>query len=241
MLPQETARHHRIKVIIISIIVVPIALFLMLLIVGFVANVLERSQRISRGDYNINSTAQQTPTASYSGAERELIEGLASQSFGANEPVVTIVEFADFACPYCKQSHLGLRELSLRYKDQVKIIWRDWPGHQNSIPLAYAAYCAGEQGRFWEMHDKLYQKQSDTFGSDKNDLAQLALELGVYNEQFQNCFDSTKFLPLIKKNFADSQTLGVQGTPTWFINGEKIEGALTNTELEQIIQTYVTK
>lgn len=240
MLPSEPLRHHRIKKIVIGIIVVPIALFLMLLIVGLVASVFERSKQIESGNYNIIKQAEtNAPTDSYTEAERRLIEGIGTQSFGASAPKLTIVEFADFACPYCRSSFPGLRELSVKYQDSVKLIFRDWPGHKYSIQLAQSAYCAGEQGKFWEMHDKLYFNQSETFGEDKNDLARLASELNVYNEQFQSCFDSQKYLTLIQKNTLDSQTLGVAGTPTWFFNGTKIEGALTKTELEELIKVYV--
>lgn len=234
MLPTETIRHHRIKKIIIGVIIVPIALFLMLVMIGFVANVLNRSQKISKGDYSPETTPT-TIATEYSGDYKTLVEGVGSQSIGASEPKLTIVEFADFACPFCLASFPALRQASVTHKDTVKIIFRDWPGHTYSIPLALSAYCAGEQGKFWEMHDKLYQHQSDTFGSDKNELAQLASELGIYNQQFQSCFDSQKYLPLIKKNYTDSQTLQVKGTPTWFFNGKKYEGAISVADFETII------
>lgn len=249
MLPTEThpvneiGSNHRAKKIIIGIIMVPVILLLMLIIVIFVANILQRSKNIKQGNYVVNSPITEQPVinsnSSYSGARQQLIEGLGNQSFGAVKPKVTIVEFADFQCPYCKQSASALRDISLRYKDSVKIIFRDWPGHQNSLSLALAAYCAGEQNKFWEMHDKLYLNQSDTFGANKNDLANLANELNIYNQQFQTCFDTQKYLPYVKKNIADSQTLSVKGTPTWFINGVKIEGALSSQELEKIIKPYV--
>jgi len=238
MLPTDPIRHHRIKKIIITIIIVPIVLFLMLLIVGFVANVLDRSRRISQGDYSLNATAPQV-VSDYSGAQKTLIEGVGTQSVGATNPKLTIVEFADFQCPYCLASFPAMRAASVKYKDSIKIIFRDWPGHTNSIALAEAAYCAGEQNKFWDMHDKLFQHQSDTFGANKNDLAQLASELGIYNTQFQTCFDTQKYLPLIQKNFADSQTLGVRGTPTWFFNGKKAEGAITSTDFDTIVESYL--
>jgi protein-disulfide isomerase len=248
MLPIEPIRpvsvngaSHRIKKIIIGVILVPVILLAMLMILIFVANVLERSKNIQQGNYTGNKTTATSADNSYTGERQKLIEGLGNQSFGATEPKVTIVEFADFACPYCKQSYTALRSISTLYKDTVKVIFRDWPGHTNSISLALAAYCAGEQNKFWEMHDLLYLNQSDTFGADKNDLANLANELNIYNTQFQTCFDTQKYLPYIKKNVADSETLGVKGTPTWFINGTKIEGSLTSQDLENIIKSYVSK
>jgi protein-disulfide isomerase len=97
------------------------------------------------------------------------------------------------------------------------------------------AYCAGEQGKFWEMHDKLFLSQAETFGANKNDLAVLAQQLGIYNTQYQSCFDNQKYLSRIRQNYLDSQTLGVKGTPTWFFNGQKVEGQLSSNDLEKLI------
>lgn len=229
-----TSRPHPLKKIILTVVIVPLALFLALFVISFVLQVFERSSNIRQGNYSLDNTPSQTE-ASYGGDRQKLVEGQNNYWFGSENPKVTVVEFGDFACPYCKSSFPAVREIGVRYKDDVKIIYRDWPGHEYSVPLALAAYCAGEQGKFWEMYDKLFQNQSDTFGQNKNDLAVLAQQLGIYNTEFQTCFDSQKYLPQIRANFLDSQTLGVRGTPTWFINGEKVEGALTTEELETFI------
>lgn len=246
-MPKNSLHHHsghRLRNIILSIVIIPVALVLALLSVGFVADILIRSERINNNDYSPEITTSQNikiidTDSNYQGAAKLLIEGINNPSLGASDPKVTIVEFSDFACPFCKASFPGLREISLKYKDGVKIIFRDWPGHDNSLVLAMAAYCAGEQNKFWEMHDKLFQNQSDTFGTDKNQLAALAQQLGVYNQEFQTCFDQQKYLPQIQKNFTDSELLGVTGTPTWFINGKKIEGELSVTGLENLIAPYL--
>lgn len=231
---------HRVRNILLTIVLVPIALLFALLSVGFVVSILEKSERIRQGDYSLPEVYAPTPLPStYEGETKVLIEGNNNHSLGAADAVVTIVQFSDFACPFCKASFPALREISVKYQDKVKIIFRDWPGHDFSISLALGAYCAGEQNKFWEMHDKLFQNQADTFGSDKNHLALLAQQLGIYNEQFQTCFDSQKYLSQIRKNFSDSEKLGVRGTPTWFINGEKIEGQLSTTDLERLITPYI--
>ncbi|QQS60159.1 DsbA family protein [Candidatus Falkowbacteria bacterium] len=243
-MPKDIITHHsghRLRNIILSLVIIPISLFVTLLIVGFVADILIRSQKIQNNDYSftVPSTNQTANTQTYDEKTRKLIEGENNPSFGATNPKVTIVEFSDFACPFCKASFPAIREIGLKNQENVKIIFRDWPGHEFSLSLALAAYCAGEQGKFWEMHDKLFQNQSETFGADKNQLATLAQQLGIYNQDFQTCFDSQKYLPQIKKNFIDSEILGVSGTPTWFINGSKIEGALSVTDLEKIISPYL--
>lgn len=241
---KDTITHHsghRLRNIILSVVIIPLSLFVTLLIVGFVADILIRSQRIQNNDYSpiIPTTIQQSSINNYDEQTRKKIEGENNPSFGSTNPKVTIVEFSDFACPFCKASFPAIREVGLKYQENVKVIFRDWPGHEYSLPLALAAYCSGEQGKFWEMHDKLFQNQSDTFGKDKNQLAALAQQLGIYNEDFQTCFDSQKYLPQIKKNYIDSEILGVAGTPTWFINGTKIEGELSSADLEKIISPYL--
>lgn len=243
-MPKDPITHHsghRLRNIILTVVIIPLSLFVTLLIVGFVADILLRSQKIHNNDYTatIQSTVPQSNLDNYDEQTKKQIEGENNPSFGATNPKVTIVEFSDFACPFCKASFPAIREIGLKNQENVKIIFRDWPGHEYSLPLALAAYCAGEQGKFWEMHDKLFQNQSDTFGKDKNQLAALAQQLGIYNEDFQTCFDSQKYLPQIKKNYIDSEILGVAGTPTWFINGKKIEGELSSTDLEKIISPYL--
>lgn len=238
--PSEHIAHHRVRKALIAIIVTPVALLFALVFVSFTVDILARSERISRGDYSLPETlAPQQVPETYVDETKALIEGNNNYSFGTENPQVTIVEFSDFACPFCLASFPALREISVKYQDKVKIIFRDWPGHEFSINLALSAYCAGEQGKFWEMHDKLFQNQSETFGSDKNQLAILAQQLGIYNQQFQTCFDSQKYLPHIRDNFADAQQLNVQGTPTWFINGKKVEGQLSATDLENLIRPYI--
>ncbi len=237
---QPTRIHsgHRIRNIILTAVISPFALILALLVVSFVMSIFSRSDRIKQGDYSLQGTSAPA-TTEYTNAQKILTEGTNNYFLGSKEPVLTIVQFSDFACPFCKASFPGIREMGLKYNDKVKIIFRDWPGHTYSLPLATGAYCAGEQGKFWEMHDKLFQNQSDTFGSDKNQIAVLAQQLGIYNEQFQKCFDSKKYIPQIRQNFVDSETLGVKGTPTWFFNGQKVEGAISSDTLEQIIQEFL--
>ncbi len=235
-------RHHRLRNILISCAVVPLSLFLALLAAGFVLNIFERSDRISQGDYSPDATSSSVATSpvddSYSGSRKALIEGTGNPSFGAINPKVTIVQFSDFQCPFCLASFPALREISIKHADTVKVIFRDWPGHENSLNLALGAHCADEQGKFWEMHDKLFQHQADSFGAQKNDLASIAQQLDIYNERFQACFDSQKYLPLIKQNFQDADSLGVKGTPTWFFNGNKIAGQLTVQDFEEILSKF---
>lgn len=158
---------------------------------------------------------------------------------GSAKPKITIVEFADFACPYCKNSHINVREIAANYKDSVKIIFRDFPLHENSLELAMAARCAGEQGLFWPMHDKLFLHQGVS-GIDS--LAELANQIGADTTRFKKCFSEEKYLSQIENDYNDGGKLevidsfGSGGTPTWFINGYKISGDIPKATFIKIIE-----
>ena len=166
-------------------------------------------------------------------ADNETITGTDNYWLGAAKPKVTIVEFADFNCPYCLNSFPNIREISLKYKDSVKIIFRDFPVRENSSSLALAGRCAGEQGLFWVMHDKLYANQGKF---EISQLPELANQIGADVGKFTNCLNSEKYLGKINKDYADGKSMGITGTPTWFINGYKIEGDIPRDLFIQIVE-----
>ncbi|NCO80150.1 hypothetical protein COT96_01285 [Candidatus Falkowbacteria bacterium CG10_big_fil_rev_8_21_14_0_10_38_22] len=152
---------------------------------------------------------------------------------GAAKPKIIIYEFADFACSYCKNSYPNIREISLKYQDDVKIIFKDYPLHDESASLALAARCAGEQGLFWLMHDKLFQNQGIT---TTDQLAELAKQIGADVNRFNNCYSQQKYLSQIQKDFTEGNKLELTGTPIWFINGYKVEGDIPYNTFIQIIE-----
>ncbi len=155
---------------------------------------------------------------------------------GATNPKITIVEFFDFVCPYCKNSFPKIREIGVKYKDNVKIIVRDYPLHENSLDLAMAGRCAGEQGLFWLMYDKLFANQGIT---GKEQLTEMANQIGANVGRFVDCFDQQKYITAIRKDFADGESLEITGTPTWFVNGYKIEGDVPIETWEEIINKFL--
>jgi protein-disulfide isomerase len=157
--------------------------------------------------------------------------------FGSANPKITIVEFADFSCPYCQKSFLTIREIGLKYKNNVKIIFRDFPvRNESSLLLSLAARCAGEQGLFWVMHDKLFQYQKNEGVYSNSDLINLAKQIGADTEKFKSCLAAEKYLTQIQKDFSDGELLGVKGTPAWFINGHMISGDVPGATWEKIIK-----
>jgi len=164
---------------------------------------------------------------------KETIEGKNNYWLGSANPKIIIVEFGDFSCPLCKNSFSKIREISLKYNNDVKIIYRDYPGYENSIEQAQAARCAGEQGLFWLMYDKLFQNQGEY---DIGYLSEMANQTGADINRFNDCLAKEKYLTAIKKDFADAEKLEVSGTPTWFINGYKIPGDIPYDTFIQIIE-----
>lgn len=155
---------------------------------------------------------------------------------GSGKAKITIVEFGDFACSVCEQSFPTIREISLKYKNDIKFIWRDYPVVADySALLALAGRCAGEQGFFWPMHDKLFQNQGV---STANELIALANQIGVDADRFTNCLTSQKYLSQIEQDLTEGQKFGITGTPTYFINGYKVEGNIPRDTFIKIIEGF---
>jgi len=162
-----------------------------------------------------------------------LVEGKNNYRFGSDKAKIRIVEFTDFACPYSKNSFPKIREIGLKYGKDVNITIRDYPYRtEYSIILAEAARCAGEQGYYWPMHDKLFQDQGVSTEAELNGLAR---QIGADEDKFSACLKSEKYYKDIELDLADAETLAVTGTPTWFINGNRIEGDMPFSDWENLI------
>ncbi|MDP2708761.1 MAG: thioredoxin domain-containing protein [bacterium] len=183
--------------------------------------------------YNSVKTAKQQTGLKLSGQQYDAAAG-EHYWLGSAKAPITIVEFGDFACPVCEQSFPTIRELSIKYKDDIKFIWRDYPVvAEYSALLALAGRCAGEQGLFWPMHDKLFQNQGVSTAAE---LSALANQTGADATRFNDCLTKQKYLPQIQKDLSDGQTFGNAGTPTYFINGYKIAGDIPYDIFVKIIE-----
>jgi|Deesub1362A_J573_1020465.scaffolds.fasta_scaffold00430_5 protein-disulfide isomerase len=145
---------------------------------------------------------------------------------GNENAEVTIIEFSDFTCPYCAKFELEtLPKILERYDGKIKFVFRDFPFRGNaSIKAAEAANCANEQGKYWEYHTLLFERQSEWY-SNLTLLYTYAEELNLNMSEFSSCVESGKYVEEIMKDMNDGLVAGVSGTPTIFINGIKIEGA----------------
>jgi protein-disulfide isomerase len=183
-------------------------------------------------------TAVSAAVSSTDFAAREIVEAGNQPELGNKNAVLTIVEFADFECPYSKEESNVVRRLMARHGDKVRFIYRDLPIaslHPNSATTSLAAECANEQGKFWQMHDKLYAATPPfTFVTLKS----MAAEVGLDVTQFERCMVENRYGSEIAADIQTANALGLRGTPTFFINGQRIEGAIPEEVLEKIIERY---
>ena len=163
---------------------------------------------------------------------------------GKAKAKVTIIEFSDFQCPFCRAFWEDtLPELKREYIDtgKAKLVYRDFPlsFHDSAKPAAHAAQCANEQGKFWEMHDKMFEGQaargSGTIQFSKTDITSWAKEAGLEMNAFNSCMDSNRYEAEIDKDTQDGSAAGVDGTPTFFINGRRLVGAQPFSQFKLLI------
>jgi len=154
---------------------------------------------------------------------------------GPEDAPVVIVEFADYECPYCQRIHPELKKLQAEFAGQVTMAFKDFPlpMHARAEKAAEAARCAAEQGNFWDFHDLLFDN------APKFDPAQLkeharVLKLDV--ARFDHCLDGGEQAAAVRKDFAQGQRLGLTGTPSFFINGHFLSGAVKYDTLREVVE-----
>jgi protein-disulfide isomerase len=153
---------------------------------------------------------------------------------GGPEAPVTIVEFSDFQCPYCSSVVPTLKAVAERYGSKVRIVFRDFPlpFHKEAAKASEAAACAEAQGRFWDMHDKLFANQKSL---QVTDLKRYAREIGLDHGAFDQCLDSGLKAARWQRGREDGNRYGVNGTPSFFVNGRFLTGAVSVDALGQVI------
>lgn len=137
---------------------------------------------------------------------------------------VTIVEFADFQCPYCSKASDVVKKVAAEYPGQVRIVFRHFPlaNHPLAPRAAEASACANEQGKFWEYHDHLFANPREL---EETALKAHAVTLGLDVKPFVDCLESGRMKALVEKDKKDGEALGVNGTPAFFVNGLPMAGA----------------
>lgn len=185
-------------------------------------------------------TASQDTASNEPIENREALVREDSHTKGAENGKVTLVEFGDFQCPACGASHPIIKQLMGEYGDRVTFVFRNFPlqMHQNADVAHMAAEAAGEQGKFFEMHDLLFENQAawESTNDPMPLFTEYAEELDLDVDQFTEAVKSNKFEDKIQQDIDDGYAVGVSSTPTFFINGVKQSGGLPYAEFKQKIE-----
>jgi protein-disulfide isomerase len=168
------------------------------------------------------------------------IEVGGAPSKGPKNAKVTIVTFSDFQCPFCSRVNPTMEEIEKTYKGKVRIAFKHLPlpFHDNAQVAAEAALAAHAQGKFWEMHDKLFANQG---ALDRASLETYAKDLGLNVAQFKAALDSGKYADYVKQDAALASRVGANGTPAFFINGKLLSGAQPFPAFKQMIDEALTQ
>jgi protein-disulfide isomerase len=160
---------------------------------------------------------------------------------GPKDAPVTIVEFSDFQCPFCKTANATVKQVLDKYPGKVRLVFRDYPLvsiHPQAPKAHEAARCAADQGKFWEYHDLLFERSPRMAPAD---LKQYAQDLKLDPAKFAQCLDGGKYAAEVDKDVQEGADLGITGTPSFFVNGRQIVGAQPMAAFQKLIDGELAK
>jgi protein-disulfide isomerase len=163
-----------------------------------------------------------------------------SPSKGAQSAPVTLVMFQDFQCPYSQRSQATIKQIMDAYPGKIKAVFKNFPlpFHKQAPLAAEAALAAGAQGKFWEMHDKIFANQQQM---DIANFKQYAQELKLDVKKFSADLDTHRFKAAVDEDMKTGTAVAVRGTPTFFVNGKKLVGAKPLAEFQKVIDPLLAK
>ena len=169
--------------------------------------------------------------------ERVNVDAAGAPLMGKNDAKVKIVAFSDFQCPYCSRGAVTMHEIQKKYGSKVSIAFKHYPlpFHQQALPAAEMSMCVNKLGssdKFWKFHDILFKNQDKL---DVDSLAKFAKEAGVDDKKAKECLDSGEFKEVVKTDMEYGNKLGVRSTPTFFVNGQMVAGALPTEQFVEMI------
>jgi protein-disulfide isomerase len=165
--------------------------------------------------------------------QRQLAEKKDRPHFGNEDAKLVIVEFSDFQCTVCQAEFPIIREITNKYSDDVLYIYRQYPIiDENSLAISQASLCAHAQDKFWQMHDKLFLSPGEY---SQENIINIATQSGLDISKFNICMETEATKNMVLEDAQNGYTLGVEGTPTFFVNGNKLAGAVSKENWESII------
>jgi protein-disulfide isomerase len=161
-------------------------------------------------------------------------------SKGPPSAPITIVEFSDYQCPYCSKAESTVRELLDAYPGKIRLVYRDYPlpMHPDAPKASEAALCADDQGKYWQMHDRLFANQDKL---SVTDVKSAARDLGLDGAKFDKCLDSGEKAKAVEANRKAGDEAGVSGTPAFFINGRLLSGAQPLSAFRAIVDEELAR
>lgn len=198
----------------------------------------ELRTNIARADY-IKQLREKTMVATDLQPPKVKVALGNAPSRGPTNAPVTLVEFADYQCPYCRAIYPELQKLEHQFHDRLRVVYKDMPlpMHQYAEKAAEAARCARQQGKFWQFHDHLFVA-SDL---DVPHLKELASKLGLNSKRFHKCLDSGSQAKAVTADLDQGKKLGITGTPGLFINGHFVSGAVSYHELSSLVDQELSQ
>lgn len=168
------------------------------------------------------------------------IDAGTSPAKGPKDAKITIIEFSDFQCPYCKRGKDTMDQVMKSYPNDVKVVFKHMPlpFHKEATPAAKASYAAMKQGKFWEFHDELFGNQQK-LGADY--YLEVAKSLGLNVDQFKKDMESPEAEQSVKNDTELGQKNGIQGTPGFFVNGVAVRGAYPYEHFKKIVDRWLSK
>lgn len=167
-------------------------------------------------------------------------------AIGPANAKLTLIEYSDFQCPACAQYYPLVKQLEAAFPNDLKVVYRQFPLrqiHANADLAARATEATGSVGKFWEMHDKIFETQKDWSTSENatDIFAGYAEALGMNKEDFVTALNSAEVAKAVAADEATGKSLAVQGTPTFFLNGKKLENPRSFDEFKKVIETELNK
>jgi len=173
-------------------------------------------------------------------AKPVVVDVTQAPSLGPADALYTLVEFSDFECPFCFRATNTIKTLMEKYKGQMRLVYLHWPlpTHEQARPAALAAWAAQQQGKFFEYHDRLFALQTKL---TPEAYVTIAKDLGLDLAKFNQDRESPQALAQVEADFKQGEQLGVQGTPTFVLNGVVVRGARPLADFETVIKLLATR